>query len=1392
MFKVECPECSAPYQVDERRVPSAGVKMRCPKCRASFVVHKPGDEAGLPDARNGGSARAATQDSTTMLGVAAPVQGKPPPRKAQPRTGSGAGPEPRSAIRPPGAPPPRPQRAAAKLNLRPKLGSQPDKGAVPDSEPGLPASVAGRDLPGIAADSDRRPSLPGLALDDTPGLPDTPASDRPSLPSKPDSSRPSLPIKTDPNRPSLPSALQSRSQLPQSEPDEASKATGFSDFDLSFDADVEPEGGSSLPPALGGRARSAQPKKPSVPHPATSKRSSVPRPESFAAASSDSGELPPPQEPEVIDSVIPLTESDISSLKPAGAPTGETTTEFSLDGSLELPSPAADFEEELARGMEPEEPGDFGIPASIEAGGNDSGQRSPTADIESLAATRVVIEEAPSFDPDSLPDLPDLDGMPSNRPQTAATVVDGPSSADFGDDMFTLDSSPPSKAAPGASQASPGAAPGGGLQDDDPFADALTNNSMADFEVPGEFGSGQFGELDSSPPAASADPTEYGEVSLPTDDDSGAGLEMGDSFEMGDDDAEFGAIPQEEPGPNALEERDSALPPRASQAEPSPPIASPTGTQAEPAGATKPRTGKAKWVFAAALLLAMGGGALALLPDVGPFGIYLISDLLNREAHEALLRDTAKEVEALAAKDSFASVPEVVAVCERARSSAPRFDALVAYKAFAQYSAVARFGGQPELQANAKVLLDTLSASGVEADLPHLVAAQAAQAVVLGDVAGAKRSLASAQPKGTSLLALEGELLVSTGQFAQAAEVWSKAVAASASAWTHGGLARALLGASQLEAAEDNAKKALGDNPEHIGARLVLANVRLKNGDEEGAVGLIDEVLERRNLASRQEAVEAHTLMGEIHLHRGRLSKAEAAFTLALETNPKDVRASVGLADTHYDAGRYATALARYEIAGRGDDPPLAASLGIAKCQLALDRLQKAKEVLAQLQEKYGKEPAVAYWTGKWAAASGGREKAEASYRLAMADGADEDIAVNAAVALGQLLSQGGKPDEAQKVLAEAQKRFPKSVLLRNSMGEVALAQGRYEQALAEFRAAKALDAADVTAVFNEGSALRRLKRFEEAWGVFEQVAKLDKDLPGLPLERGLLLEQSGRSEEALEEYELALSKDPDDPDLKLRVGCGRVAVGEGKAAEEMLAEVVKHRSRVAEAHHCLGRALFLQGRNVEALKRLQEATTLDSNRAEYHMYVGWVANEAGQVELAKRELNTALSLDQGLADAYWQRGVLSLRQGGAGDAIIDIKKALAIRPSRYEAHADLAQASYQMGRMQDALNHWQQALAHDDENPTWQFRFGKLLHNQHRNAEAATHLEKAIALAEKEESPPAWLWEAHHLAASSLGAGARALEHWKKFLELGPQDSPYRTDAKRALRQAGQPWHGR
>ncbi|MBS2012115.1 MAG: zinc-ribbon domain-containing protein [Deltaproteobacteria bacterium] len=87
MLKVECESCKAPYQVDERRVPPTGLKMRCPKCGHTFLVTDP--SKGAPPAAAGGAAPApapasAPKAKQTMVGVGAFGAGKAPPMPPKP------------------------------------------------------------------------------------------------------------------------------------------------------------------------------------------------------------------------------------------------------------------------------------------------------------------------------------------------------------------------------------------------------------------------------------------------------------------------------------------------------------------------------------------------------------------------------------------------------------------------------------------------------------------------------------------------------------------------------------------------------------------------------------------------------------------------------------------------------------------------------------------------------------------------------------------------------------------------------------------------------------------------------------------------------------------------------------------------------------------------------------------------------------------------------------------------------------------------------------------------------------------------------------------------------------------------------------------------------------
>jgi predicted Zn finger-like uncharacterized protein len=72
MLKVECESCKAPYQIDERRVPPAGLKMRCPKCGHTFVVASPGG-SGVRDPA-----------AAPRPGALAPSPKREPPRPPMP------------------------------------------------------------------------------------------------------------------------------------------------------------------------------------------------------------------------------------------------------------------------------------------------------------------------------------------------------------------------------------------------------------------------------------------------------------------------------------------------------------------------------------------------------------------------------------------------------------------------------------------------------------------------------------------------------------------------------------------------------------------------------------------------------------------------------------------------------------------------------------------------------------------------------------------------------------------------------------------------------------------------------------------------------------------------------------------------------------------------------------------------------------------------------------------------------------------------------------------------------------------------------------------------------------------------------------------------------------
>jgi tetratricopeptide (TPR) repeat protein len=809
------------------------------------------------------------------------------------------------------------------------------------------------------------------------------------------------------------------------------------------------------------------------------------------------------------------------------------------------------------------------------------------------------------------------------------------------------------------------------------------------------------------------------------------------------------------------------------------------------------------------IALVLAGGALQLT-SYGAFGYLAIGDKMHAgdyaQATSAALADAEKTL----AADTYDASKSAADAAYAAHVRSPRVRALTAYAAVVDAEATARFGADPTRTSHVKQLLAEVPPGE---PVKYLDIAQAAQSAADGELDKARRGLDAASrrdpgdPIQVDVALLRGGVELAAHDAAAALVAFKQALALSADARAHFGLARAYALQGDTVSARKELDATLAASPSHPGALIMRAHMNGVKVDPDQALTDLGKVIDgpARAKASPDELSRAYAAKAWVDLERGAASEAREAFAQAVKINPRNLEALNGEGRLLLSEGRFTEALARFDTALQYDPASVEAIANDAEAKIALERLADAKQQLLDAKQKFPKSIPILLLLGKVEQHLGNKDAAEADLRSALSfvDPTRLD-AVLPFVALSELLSARGRLTDASAVLEDARKKLPASATLDRAFGEVAEAQGQYDAAIAYYRSAIEKDPKDVATHFHLAVALRRVRKFDVAASELDNVAAVDKDYPGLSLERGLLYEESGDIEKAIDQFKGALAKAPDDPDLQLRVGSAYVAIGRPDDALPMLRKVLRNRPTSAEANHYIGRALMLKGRTeqVDALRFLQKAVDLDPNRAEYHVYLAWEANEAqpAKMDLARDEIDKALALDKLNPEAYWQKGILERIEGAFDDAIRDEHRALELRPSRYEAHATLAECYDAKNDQATSAAEWTKAIAGDGKttnadgtvpHPYWRYAYGKLLMDHGNSGAALPLLVAAAQAAERLDQHPGWYGPAEFLAAEALrksGRRADAIEHYKRFLEVAPLNSPDRADAQKALASLNPP----
>jgi tetratricopeptide (TPR) repeat protein len=237
------------------------------------------------------------------------------------------------------------------------------------------------------------------------------------------------------------------------------------------------------------------------------------------------------------------------------------------------------------------------------------------------------------------------------------------------------------------------------------------------------------------------------------------------------------------------------------------------------------------------------------------------------------------------------------------------------------------------------------------------------------------------------------------------------------------------------------------------------------------------------------------------------------------------------------------------------------------------------------------------------------------------------------------MLKLAASPVEAAEHLAAAARIRPGDAQTRVNLGYALQLQGRYEEAVNEYRAAIRADASFVEAHNNLCSVLHHANQAAEAIAECREALRLAPAYAKAHFNLGLALARAGQAG-SLEHFREAIRLDADSFDVKALavllndLGVRLLYAGSVRDAIEYLEESVRLDPSYAHAQFNLANALQRAGRPDAALPHYQAVLQQNPRDAAARINYGVALERTGRVEDAIREYQLALDIAPDSAEA--------------------------------------------------------------------------------------------------------------------------------------------------------------
>lgn len=665
--------------------------------------------------------------------------------------------------------------------------------------------------------------------------------------------------------------------------------------------------------------------------------------------------------------------------------------------------------------------------------------------------------------------------------------------------------------------------------------------------------------------------------------------------------------------------------------------------------------------------------------------------------------------------------------------------------------------------------------------LAHAAAVSALiQQAKLDDASKQFEAMKKVAPKNPQTLYLETQLAYQKKDFKVARELAQQLLKATPD--SPGSLQ--LAGAIELQLkstaqAEEYLSKALKAAPDLVIARRLLILTYLQGGQPAKALNALEPALGKfDNDANMLQ------LAGEVYVQNNDVQTAETYFAKAAALDPKDAKKRTSLALSHMAKGSPEAAFNELEQIA-SSDTGTTADLALISTHLRRNELDKALKAIAALEKKQPQNPLVYDLRGRTLLAKQDMAGARQSFEKAVS------VSPSYFPAVANLASL----DLAEKKPDEARKRF-EAILAADPKNIQALV------ALAELRAKTGGTADEIAALLGKAVAANpsesaprlllvelhlRNKDTKKALATAQEAATALPDRPEILDALGRAQAASGDYNQATATFNKLVALQPSAPQPYLRLADVNIAAKNKDGAMQALRKALEAKPDMVEAQKGLIMLTVDAGKHQEAIDIARQIQKQRPKEAVGYVLEGDIAVTRKAWGDAATAYRTGLKLNPAATEAAIKLHTVLAAGGNGAEAskleagwLKDHPKDLAFRGYLGDAASgrkeyDKAAAQYQA--IVDAQPNNPIAL----NNLAW-------VTGQLKGAKAIEYAEKANKLAPNQ--PP--FMDTLAVLLADKGDTARALDLFKKALEIAPQAANIRLNYARALIKAGNKADGR